>query len=164
MNEQADQSLSATYSLARRLFYWLPPFLWMGAIFWFSTDTFSAGNTGSILEPLLRWLFPQITHAQINLVHFLIRKAGHFTVYAVLALLLMRAFRSGSAVNWRLRWALAACLIISLYALSDEYHQAFTRTRGASVYDSFIDMAGGFSTIGFLGLKNWWRSKRGADC
>ncbi len=157
MNEHADQSLSATFTLGRRLFYWLPPFLWMGAIFWFSTDTFSAGNTGSILEPVLRWLIPQITHAQINLAHFLVRKAGHFTVYAVLALLLMRAFRSGSTVRWHWRWALTSCLIVSLYALSDELHQAFTITRGASIYDSFIDMAGGFTTVIVLGLKRWRR-------
>ena len=157
MNEHADQSLSATFSLGRRLFYWLPPFLWMGAIFWFSTDTFSAGNTGSILEPLLRFVLPHITHAQINLAHFLVRKAAHFSVYAVLALLLMRAFRAGSSVRWHWRWALTSCLIVSLYALSDEFHQSFVSTRTASIYDSFIDMAGGFAAVCFLGLKRWWR-------
>jgi len=157
MNEHADQSLSATFSLGRRLFYWLPPFLWMGAIFLFSTDIFSAGNTGSILEPLLRWLVPQITHAQLHFAHMFMRKAGHFTVYAVLAVLLMRAFRSGSSVRWRWRWALASCLIVSLYALSDELHQSFTSTRGASINDSFIDMAGGFTTMFVIGMKRWWR-------
>ena len=139
--------------MGRRLFYWLPPFLWMGAIFWFSTDTFSAGNTGSILEPLLHWLIPNITHAQINLAHFLVRKAAHFSVYAVLALLLMRAFRAGSSVRWHWRWALTSCLIVSLYALSDEFHQSFVSTRTASIHDSLIDMAGGLATVGVLWLK-----------
>jgi VanZ family protein len=135
------------------LFYWLPPLLWMGAIFWFSTDEFSADNTGSLLQALLRYFLPEITEAQINLAHFLVRKTGHFTVYAVLALLLMRAFRAGSKMHWRWQWACSSCLIVTLYALFDEYHQAFTSTRTASLYDSFIDMAGGYATIGALWLK-----------
>src|SRR5438105_35693 len=151
MSEHIDRSLHGTFSFGRWLIYWLPSLIWMVAIFGFSTDNFSASNTGSILEPPLRWLIPYITEAQINLVHFFIRKSAHFSIYAVLALLLMRAFRAGSSVRWRWRWALASCLIVGLYALSDEYHQSFTNTRTASIYDSFIDMTGGLATVGGYG-------------
>jgi len=32
-----------------------------GIIFSLSTDTFSAEHTGSVLEPVLRWLVPSLT-------------------------------------------------------------------------------------------------------
>src|SRR5205807_9031452 len=120
---------------------WLPPLLWMAAIFWFSTDQFSAQNTGSLLETVLRWVYPQLTPHQFQVTHFYVRKAAHFSVYASLALLLVRAFRSGSFMRWQLRWALYSFFVVSIYALLDEYHQSFTRHRTASPYDSLIDMA-----------------------
>jgi VanZ family protein len=152
MSVNADRSRTPPLSLSRQLWYWLPPLLWMAAILWFSTDNFSAQETGSLLEPLLRWLLPQIAAAQIETAHFLVRKAGHFTVYAALALLLMRAFRAGSPVRWRRRWALASLLIVSLYALLDEYHQSFTEQRTAAVSDSLIDICGGLVSVGMLWL------------
>ena len=160
MSENLDRSLPATSTVNRRLCYWLPPLLWMAAIFWFSTDEFSAENTGSLLGAILHWLAPQMTDAQIQVIHFYLRKAGHFSVYAVLALLLVRAFRSGSLARWQFRWALYSFFIVSVYALLDEYHQSFTRHRTASVYDSLIDMSGGFAALCLLGLMRGYR--RGA--
>jgi VanZ family protein len=134
-----------------RLFYWLPPLLWMGAIFLFSTDLFSVRSTGGTLASVLRLLAPQITAEQIEVIQFYVRKAGHFTVYAVLAALLMRAFRGGAARRWSARWALYTLPVVAVYALLDEYHQSFTSHRTASVYDSLIDTAGGAAMI-FA----WW--------
>jgi VanZ family protein len=122
----------------------------MGVIFWFSTDEFSAGQTGSLLEPLLRYFVPEISEAQVRLIHFCLRKAAHVISYALLALLLMRAFRAGSRARWRWRWALASVVILSLYALLDEYHQSFTAQRTASVYDSALDLAGGLVALCLL--------------
>ena len=39
-----------------------------------------------VLRPVL-WLFPHTSEATLALIHFLIRKAGHLTEYAILALL-----------------------------------------------------------------------------
>ncbi len=137
--------------------YWLPPLLWMVAIFLFSTDYFSANNTNGLTVRLLLWFNPAMSIEHLRLGHYLIRKAAHLTVYAILALLLLRAFRAGSALRWDWRWALYAFFIVSLDALLDEYHQSFTQARSGSPYDSLIDMTGG--SIALLGawLVSQWR-------
>ncbi len=71
----------------KRLAFWLPPLVWMAAIMWFSGGDFSAENTGSILRPLVRWLLPGASDAQIAALHALIRKGAHVTEYALLAAL-----------------------------------------------------------------------------
>ena len=143
----------------RKLSYWLPPFLWMAAIFIFSTDLFSAGNTGGIVAKIVLWLAPTMSEAGIQTAHFLIRKAGHFMVYAVLAFLLIRAFRAGSALRWRRQWASYSFFIVGIYALLDEYHQTFTTSRTGSIYDSMIDLTGGACMLFVLWLWSLRKSK-----
>jgi VanZ family protein len=135
--------LSSALPFARKLYYWAPPFLWMAAILIFSTDLFSAGNTGGLVAKIIMWLVPAISDEGLQTAHFLIRKAGHFTVYAVLAFLLLRAFRADSPLRWRRQWALYSFFIVGIYALLDEYHQTFTTSRSGSIYDSMIDLTGG---------------------
>jgi VanZ family protein len=137
-------------SPADALKYWGPPLIWMSAIFFFSTDNFSGENTGSLLHKITGILYPGISRELFDSIHFLIRKAGHFTEYAILALLLFRAFRSGVGARWRWSWALISLLIVIVYALSDEYHQSFTRNRTPSIYDSMTDTYGAVTALFFL--------------
>jgi VanZ family protein len=146
--------LSGTGGLLK---YWSPPIIWMSAIFFFSTDIFSGDNTGSLLRSIVEFIYPGVTPELFDLIHFCIRKAGHLTVYSILALLLFRAFRSGAAARWRLRWALSSMLVVFCYAALDEFHQSFTRHRTASVYDSMIDASGAVVTLVLLWL---FRRKR----
>lgn len=125
------------------LYYWLPPLLWMAAIFYFSTDTFSGDQTGSLFWRIISFVYPGVTQEQFEAIHFYLRKAAHFTEYALLGLLLFRAFRAGAITSWRWNWALGSLLVVVLYALTDEYHQTFTRHRVGSIYDSLTDIAGG---------------------
>jgi VanZ family protein len=67
---------------------------------------------------------------------------AHFVEYAVLAGLLFRAFRAGSIMRWRMRWAVYSFAIVVSWALLDELHQRFTYTRGGSIYDSLLDSSG----------------------
>ena len=139
--------------------YWAPPIIWMSAIFFFSTDIFSSDNTGSLLWKIVGSIYPGVSHELFDSIHFYIRKAGHFTVYAILALLLFRAFRSGRGARWQWRWALYSLLIGFLYALLDEYHQTFTRHRTASIYDSLIDTSGAMAALVLL----WFLSHRATE-
>ena len=132
--------------------YWAPPIIWVSVIFWFSTDLFSGDNTGSLLWKVVSFIYPGATRELFDSIHFCVRKAGHLTEYAILALLLLRAFRSGSQERWRLGWALSSLLVVFLYALLDEYHQTFTRHRTGSVYDSLIDTSGATTAIVLLWL------------
>src|SRR5262245_62176234 len=139
-------------AIGGRLKYWAPPIIWMATIFWFSTDAFSGDNTGSLLWKVVSFIYPGATREMFDSIHFYVRKAGHFTEYAILALLLFRAFRSGARERWRLRWALFSLLVAFLYASLDEYHQTFTRRRTGSVYDSLIDTSGAATALVLLWL------------
>ena len=141
------------------LYYWLPPLLWMAAIFYFSTDTFSGDNTGSLLRSIVSFVYPGVTQEQFAAIHFYLRKAAHFTEYALLALLLFRAFRARAITRWRWNWAIGSWLILVLYALADEYHQTLTRHRVGSIYDSLTDIAGGVAALLALWLV---RRRRGS--
>ncbi len=123
--------------------YWVPVLLWMGFIFWLSTDSFSSGNTSSIIEPIIQFLFPGIDPALVDMIHTAIRKSAHVTEYFVLGVLLFRAFRRDSKENKTWQWAGLSLIIVILYAGSDEFHQSFTATRGASIDDVGIDTLGG---------------------
>jgi VanZ family protein len=140
--------------------YWLPPLLWMGLIFWFSTDRFSGEATGSRFEEIVGWLAPWIEEGARARLHYLFRKLGHLTEYALLAILWMRALEAPSAQDqaglakpnrWRSR-ALLVLLIVAGYALLDEWHQTFTVNRTGSLSDSAIDTIGG--VLGLL-LRRW---------
>ena len=138
---------------------WLPLILWMGLIFLGSTDNGSADHTAGIIEPLLRWLMPNRSHDSIDSIHFFIRKCAHLTEYAILGGLALRAIAPNRAISFaerRWRIAGAALALAALYAASDEYHQSFVPSRGASVRDVLIDTCGACIGIGVILL---WRKR-----
>ncbi len=141
---------------------WWPAMLWATVIFFMSTDTFSAQHTGSIIEPILRWIYPAITTEQFEIIHFFTRKSAHFTEYFVFALLLFRGIRRGRP-GWRWSWGLLALFVAAVYSALDEIHQAFVASRTASPYDSLLDSVGAFAAILVLFLWFQWRNKRNPD-
>lgn len=137
-----------------------PLILWLAFIFFASTGEFSAENTSRIIRPLLLWLFPGISEERLALAHFLIRKAAHFTEYAILAFLAARAFSTSSKEMLRRRWFFISLAIVVLYALTDEYHQSFVPSRTSSIYDSLIDMSGGLTLLCLYALWRWRKAKK----
>ncbi len=142
-----------------RAWRYLPLLVWMALIFFFSTGELSAGNTSRIVRPVLLWLFPEISEERIAFAHFLVRKGAHFTEYAILALLAARAFSTSTRELLRRRWFTSALVLVIFYALSDEFHQTFVPSRTGSIYDSFIDIAGGLTAL--LCRKLWRRRRDG---
>jgi VanZ family protein len=138
---------------------WWPALLWASFIFILSTDTFSSEHTGSILEPMLRWLFPSFSADVVDTVHHYIRKSAHFCEYYVFAMLLYRGVR-GAHKGWRWTWGLTALFIAAGYSALDEIHQTFVASRTASPYDSLLDSVGAFVAITVLWL--WFRSRKPA--
>ena len=126
---------------------YLPLVAWLVFISLASSDSFSANNTSRIIEPLIRWLFPATSPDRLELIHLLVRKASHFTEYAILGLLAVRAFSTSPHPGVRRRWFLVSLLLVALYALLDEYHQSFVPSRTASIFDSLIDTAGGLTAL-----------------
>ena len=106
-------------SLIRRLDPWLPPFLLMAVIFALSAQPSLDSGLG----------LPD----QIG------RKLVHFGEYALLSFLWWRALRTRMDSR---RAALAAFLVTSAYAATDEFHQSFVEGRHGNVFDWLIDSAG----------------------
>lgn len=112
-----------------------------------STAEFSSINTSRFIGPFLLWLFPDLSESRLAAIHFLVRKAAHFTEYAILAFLSRRAFITSSKAFINRHWFELGLLLIASYALLDEFHQSFVPSRTASIYDSAIDMAGGLTVL-----------------
>lgn len=146
-----EQSLTlneeARPSVTRRVWRYGPLLLWLGFISFASTREFSAANTSQIVGPVLHWLFPGISEAQLAAAHFLTRKAAHFTEYALLAFLARRAFITSTQAFVQRYWFQLGLLLVVIYALLDEFHQSFVPSRTASIYDSAIDIAGGLTVL-----------------
>lgn len=76
----------------------------------------------------------------VSKLQFIVRKAAHFSIYAILGILLflvLEHLTSDSA-----RSILNAITISFLYALSDETHQAFVPGRSGEIRDIIIDTLG----------------------
>jgi VanZ family protein len=159
MNERMQSRSSfIVHRSAFIISYWLPLLLWLAAIFYFSSDAMSAGRTSRFIEPMLRLLMPWAEYPTILGVHMGVRKAAHVAEYALLALLAFRAVRGGrDAPRWRPSWAAAAFAIAVAYAVVDEVHQGFVRTRSGSVFDVLTDAAGALGAVAFL---SWWLGPR----
>jgi VanZ family protein len=132
---------------------WLPVLLWMVFIYTASTDLMSAEHTSRFLVPFLHWLKPDISAQTIAQVHMLIRKGTHLTEYAILAVLLWRAFRLQRIGVRQSLWpqAVTALAVALVFAAMDEYHQSFVPSRGPSAVDVLIDSCGAL-----LGLALRW--------
>lgn len=131
---------------------------WMLVVYVMSTDLGSVTHTGQFLVPFLRWLNPSITFDTIEQIHLILRKAGHVTEYAILALLIVRAIRLlRPGILW---WptSLLAFGLSSAYALTDELHQTFVASRGPSLADVAIDAAGAVCGIVWMYLRHQRRA------
>lgn len=149
------------WSARRRLWRYGPLLLWIAFISFASTSEFSAANTSQIIRPLLLWLFPNLSEARLAAIHFLTRKAGHFTEYAVLAFFARRAFITSSNAFIQRYWFRLGLLLVVIYALLDEFHQSFVLSRRASIYDSAVDVAGGLTVL--LICQFYGRGARGGE-
>ncbi len=138
-----------------RLSRYAPLAAWAALIFLASSASFSASNTSRIIRPLLLWLFPDMTEEALLRAHFLVRKAAHFTEYAILSLLAARTFLNSPRESVRGLWWPASFAVVAGVALLDEYRQSFLPSRTGTVYDSLLDMAGGAAALAVVAA---WRS------
>jgi VanZ family protein len=140
---------------------WLAALLWLGLIAVESTNTLSAENTGHILYPLLHFLLG-LDPVRFLTWHFVLRKTGHVLGYAVLSLLLFRAWKASIVVSgsprWSIVWARIAFAMATLVASLDEWHQTFLPSRTGTIWDIVLD-----STAALVAqiLLFWWIRRTG---
>jgi VanZ family protein len=137
----------------RRLGRWAPAAAWAAVIFSFSTGWFSSEHTGSVLLPVLGWLFPDWTPDRLAHAHAVVRSGAHVTEYTVLGFLLVRAFRTPDR-TWG-RSAVLAFVTGAAFAASDEVHQLFVPSRTPAPHDVGLDTAGVM-----LGITLAWLRRR----
>jgi len=129
--------------------YWLPLLIWFGVVFVGSTSAMSTAHTSRYIIPFLLWLKPGMSPAEIWAIIVVVRKCGHLTEYAILALLLWRALRSLPILRPKTLMVFGVVLLAcAMFAASDEFHQVFVKSRTPSVRDMFLDVTG--AVVGLL--------------
>lgn len=152
---------NGSHPLRGRLARYGPLVIWALLIFVGSGSVLSAEHTSVVLR-LLKWLVPSASPEFLSWFHFLIRKLGHLSEYAILATLAARAFRRSSHEFIRLHWFEFSLFLAMLYALTDEFHQSFVPSRTASLHDSMIDSAGAFIALTIIWLVDQKKRRRAA--
>jgi VanZ family protein len=143
----------------KQLVTWVPAVIWTALVLGFSSGDFSAENTGSLLGPLLAWLFPWMPPHQIGALHGLVRKAAHVTEYGILSLLWFRALTRGGGRRVPTGAWLALAISVAV-AVVDESHQATLSTRTGSAADVLLDSFGAAAALAPACLG--WRGAVGA--
>lgn len=145
--------------MKRFLIYWLPVLLWAGLIFYFSSQSYEEQNLQPTLSQYIdaevigdwfsgvsfRYADEEVsveTLGAAGFLEFFIRKAAHFTVYFVLAFLLVRAFSQSLRTRAKIFWF--SLILAVLYAASDEFHQSFTAGRTPLPLDVVLDSFSAF--------------------
>jgi VanZ family protein len=100
---------------------WLPALLWMGLIFFVSSQ-------------------PNLPRHPDERADLILKKASHVVEYGALVILLRRALAKTSQTNFPAGWAFLFSL---LYAISDEMHQLFVPGRKGKPLDVAFDALGG---------------------
>ena len=110
------------------------------AIFIFSSQPASQSDETSmgVLRRILELLLGESTDALIRQYNHPLRKAAHFTLYAMLGFSLTGVFQH----QRRLHKLPLAVTVSAAFAALDELHQHFVEGRGPQVTDVLLDTAG----------------------
>ncbi|MDP3056991.1 MAG: VanZ family protein [bacterium] len=115
----------------KNILNWILLIFWMGVIFYFSNQLDLKSGFESRLD-------------------FILRKAAHIAEYAILTYLAWQAIGDGVKSK---KYLIYAVIFSILYAIGDEYHQTFVRSRIGSPIDVLVDSVG----ITLAGLIIWKR-------
>ena len=94
--------------------------------------------------------------------HLMPDAVAHVVEYAVLGLLVLRAFNRGMSRRPSLRVLLLSILFCMGWGVSDEYHQALVPGREASLEDLVSDFVGVLLACGLFYMFRWIRPHRPA--
>lgn len=134
-----------TMKIHAQIFFktYLPALVWTAMLILFSSNAFSSGETGSLLDTLIHLLHLPLGSEDIELIHHLMRKCGHLSAYALLAFLWHRVFDL-RASRWAYLWALLFCWGMASW---DEYNQSLLSDRTGAVADVAIDVLGSHISV-----------------
>jgi VanZ family protein len=140
-----------------RLIRYAPLILWIGVIFFLSSNQGSMAQTSRFIRPIIEFFFPSASPDTFLLVHAFIRKTAHFVEYALLTIFAARVC-FGSSVQWLSKyWYLFSILLVLIIAAIDETNQSTNFSRTGSGWDVLLDLLGGIAAIFTLWIakKRW---------
>lgn len=116
--------------------------VWLMVIFNFSADEGSVSQSKSqVITNYIHENYDEVAEkVDESLLHYLVRKTAHVTLYFVLCLVVMNALYFGGFRGKGL--FLRAFLICIFYASLDEIHQKFISNRTGQLKDVYIDSIG----------------------
>lgn len=149
-----------------RAILWLITLCIMVMMFGFSAQdqTQSGGLSAKISVPLTEWIashrenMDAQSHYQLyQQVDWYVRKAAHFSEYALLGVLLTLLLDA-----YAIRWPWLSWLGCTVYAATDELHQLYSAGRSARWQDVVIDSCGALTgmTLILLVLFFWRKRKQ----
>ncbi|QED46188.1 VanZ family protein [Cytobacillus dafuensis] len=121
--------------------------LYCAAIF---VTTASPSSTGGNTLMLLKDFF-HLSESQAEVANLVFRKLVHLSAFGVLALLFYNCFEK--------RRFLYAWLCTTIYAATDEIHQAFIPDRTGTIIDVGIDSIGALLALLILKILLSWNSR-----
>lgn len=131
MSDTGQKGARCVVAAPRRARWW-----WAGALA--AAVVFASGNNPQVPVP--------------TFVGF--DKVAHFGVFGLLATLILR---TGSI--WRRRWrALLAVGLVSLFGITDEWHQSYTPGRAVEFADWLFDTAGAALAVTLYLRWAWYRT------
>lgn len=143
---------------------WLTAFaplvVWIAVIFFLSSSFGATSHTSVLIRPILVFLFPSAPDETIAIYHAYVRKAAHFTEYAILGMLAYRSFALTSFSFARERIYLPAIAIVIAVASVDEFNQSFNTARAGSVYDILLDVSGGITMVVIIWAIGWFTESK----
>src|SRR5262249_36648839 len=140
---------------------WLPVAIWLVVIFGASTAVFVPERTATIINPILRALFPHTDDPGISRLHVMVRKHGHRMEYSGLAN--RRARPTLAIAQTRRAWFGISLTLVAAVAISDEFHQTFVPGRNGSPADVLLDVAAAAMMLAVIAL--WrWSGTRDSEC
>ncbi len=131
---------------------------WMVLIFCLSaqTATESSGTSGRLITMVIRIFrsdFDSLSDSQqfaiVESFQFIVRKAAHFTAYAILGIFSFFTYITYTKIPLKIRLILIT-LTCLLYSISDEVHQTLIPGRSGEFRDVCIDFCGSILSIAFL--------------
>lgn len=136
-----------TFFADENLWLYLPLVAWIGGIFYLASGRNSAGQTARVFLPLLKLLFPRDGLNKLQNYHVVIRKCGHLTGYATLAVLASIVFYNTSLLWAAKFWYVCAFAVVFIVASADELLQSRDAERIGSFRDVALDCIGGLAAI-----------------
>lgn len=144
--------------MLKKIILWVAVIALSVRIFGFSAATGkqSEGTSEKITKVILQMLGHETTNISedtpeykfFQMCHKIVRKAAHFFLYSVLAVLtlfLAKSYRLNILVS-----SVVSALYCLLFAIGDEIHQLFVDGRSGQIGDVFIDFGGALFGIGIV--------------